>query len=79
MDDYPVENWTPPEKFWDDPVARETRWTPCSYDINEEPTRLLVNQGGSRVEFRATRYQLLGWGCGMPFLFTPLLLSGLYG
>ena len=79
MDDYPVENWTPPEKFWDDSVAREIKWTPCSTDINEEPARVLVNRGSSRVEFRATRYQLIGWGCGMPFFFTPLLLSGLYG
>ena len=79
MDDYPVENWTPPEKFWDDSVAREIKWTPCSTDINEEPARLLVNRGSSRVEFRATRYQLIGWGCGMPFFFTPLLLSGLFG
>lgn len=79
MDDYPVENWTPPENFWDDPVAREIKWTPCSTDINEEPARVLVNRGSSRVEFRATRYQLIGWGCGMPFFFTPLLLSGLFG
>ncbi len=77
MDDYPVENWTPPEKFWDDPVARQIKWTPCSTELEKDPPRVFVEQSSSRLEFRAAGNALVTYGCGILCFFFLIFIPGL--
>ena len=77
MDDFPVENWTPSEKFWDDFVARKINWTPCATELEENPPRVLVEQSSSRLELRATGNALMTYGCGILCFCFLIFIPGL--
>jgi len=77
--EYWVEDWTPPEKFWGDPIAKMTRWTPCKpvqgeFKVGEE--KQLRTISNKRLKWTPSLKATLRW-LGVSAFFLPLLPVGL--